>query len=56
MKKYYKLTSLNEEEQMEWLVVATDYADAINKAVGLVNFDYLFGEGFKIIYAGEIVA
>lgn len=57
MKKYYKLTRcINEvEEEAQLLVVADDYADAVKKAMALEDFDYLFGEGFKIICAGEIL-
>ena len=57
MKKFYKLTRcINEgEEEMDLLVVANDYADAVTKAMALGDFDYLFGEGFKIVYMGEIL-
>lgn len=58
MKKYYKLTRcINEveEEETSLLVVADDYADAVKKAMAMEDFDYLFGEGFKINCAGEIL-
>lgn len=55
MKKYYKLTRCINEEDSELLVVADDYADAVKKAMALEDFDYLFGEGFKIVCAGEIL-
>lgn len=57
MKKYYKITRcINEvEEDTNLLVVADDYADAVKKAMAIGDFDYLFGEGFKIACAGEIL-
>lgn len=54
MKKYYKVTSINDGIG-EALVVADDYATAVVKLMGMEDFDYLFGDGFKIVYAGEIL-
>ena len=53
MKKYYKATSLH--DSIELLIVATDYANAVEKLMGMDDFDYIFGEGFKIQYIGEII-
>ena len=53
MKKYYKATSLH--DSIEQLVVAEDYAQAVEKLMGMGDFEYLFGEGFEIKYIGEII-
>lgn len=54
MKKYYKVTSIN-NDLGEALVVADDYATAVVKLMGMQDFDYLFSDGFKIVYSGEIL-
>ena len=53
MKKYYKVVGVNTDAKQ--LVVADNYADAVNKLVCMQDFDYLFGEGFAIYPEGEIV-
>lgn len=54
MKKCYKVVSRDDCERKQ-LIVADNYADAVNKLAGMEDFDYLFGEGFVIFPEGEII-
>lgn len=54
LKKCYKVVSRDDCERKQ-LIVADNYADAVNKLAGMEDFDYLFGEGFVIFPEGEII-
>lgn len=52
-KKYYQVLRI--DGTIEELVVADNYADAVEKLMTIEDFDYIFGEGFQIRLKGEIL-
>ena len=52
-KKYYQVVTI--DGMTEQLVVADNYADAVEKLMAMEDFDYHFGEGFQIRLKGEIL-
>ena len=52
-KKYYQVVTI--DGTREQLVADDNYTDAVEKLMGMEDFDYLFGEGFQIRLKGEIL-
>ena len=55
LKTSYKVTSVEEEDKCELVVVAENYSDAVEKLEAMADFEYLFGAGFNIVPAGDVL-
>ena len=53
MKTYYKVKNINGDH--EQLIVAVDYAEAVAKLIQTQDFEFLFGDGFQIVYGGKLL-